>query len=51
MKIYLDVYGCTANKSDAAIIRGLIASHPKYSLVSNPEQADAFVILTCTVID
>jgi len=51
MKIYLDVYGCTANKSDAAIIRGLIVSHPTYSFVSKPEQADVFVILTCTVID
>ena len=51
MKIYLDVYGCTANKSDAAIIRGLLTNHPCYSLTSDPNQADIFIILTCTVID
>ena len=51
MKCYVEVYGCTANKSDASIVKGLIQNHPSFELVDNCELADIFIILTCTVID
>jgi MiaB-like tRNA modifying enzyme len=50
MKIYLEVYGCTANKSDASIVRGILSDSKGYQLVDTVEQADVFLILTCTVI-
>lgn len=51
MKFYVEVYGCTANKSDANLIKGLINKHPYHYLVSRIDDADLLVILTCTVID
>jgi len=50
MKIYHDVYGCTANKSDAAIARNLIIHHSSYELVDTVQEADIILLLTCTVI-
>jgi MiaB-like tRNA modifying enzyme len=50
MKCYVEVYGCTANKSDAHLVEGLIHNHPQHSLVSTVEEADLLIILTCTVI-
>jgi len=50
MKFYVEVYGCTANKSDATIVNGLINKHPEHILVQTPEEADILIILTCTVI-
>lgn len=50
MKIYLEVYGCTANKSDASLIKGILKEN-NYELVNNMNDADVLVILTCTVID
>ena len=50
MKVYVEVYGCTANKGDASLIKGLI-KESDHKLVDNLEDADASVILTCTVID
>ena len=50
MKCYVEVYGCTANKSDAYLVTGLISKHPQHSLVSTIEEADLLIILTCTVI-
>lgn len=50
MKCYVEVYGCTANKSDANLVKGLIISHPHHFLVSTVEEADLLIILTCTVI-
>ncbi len=50
MKCYVEVYGCTANKSDAHLVEGLIHNHPQHSLVSTSEDADLLIILTCTVI-
>jgi len=49
MKIYVEVYGCTANKSDASIIKGL-AEKRGHKLVEDADDADAVVLLTCTVI-
>lgn len=51
MKVYVEVYGCTANKSDANLLKGLIHKHPQHHLVTNVDDADVLVILTCTVID
>lgn len=50
MKVYLEVFGCTANKSDAGLIKGILKEN-KYEMVENINDADALVILTCTVID
>jgi threonylcarbamoyladenosine tRNA methylthiotransferase CDKAL1 len=50
MKIYLEVYGCTANKADASLIKGILKEN-KYEIVKNLSDADFAVILTCTVID
>jgi MiaB-like tRNA modifying enzyme len=49
MKIYLEVYGCTANKSDASLIRGLI-KESNHELTSDINEADVLILLTCTVI-
>ena len=51
MNVYLEVYGCTANKSDARIVKGIIDQHPSYQFVKGIEEADIFIILTCTVIN
>jgi MiaB-like tRNA modifying enzyme len=50
MKIYLEVYGCTANKSDASLIMGIIKDS-NHEIVDSIDKADAIVLLTCTVID
>ena len=50
MKVYVEVYGCTANKGDASLIKGVIKKS-NHKLVDNIEDADASIILTCTVID
>jgi len=49
MNIYLEVYGCTANKSDASIIKG-IAKDRGHRIVDDIKDADTIVLLTCTVI-
>lgn len=50
MKIFVDVYGCTANKADASLIQGLLLEK-KHSIVKNAKDADIILILTCTVIN
>ena len=50
MKVYLEVYGCTANKSDASLVKGLI-EESEHELVKSKDEADSIVVLTCTVID
>jgi MiaB-like tRNA modifying enzyme len=49
MQIYLETYGCTANKSDESIIRGILKKE-NHKIVNNIEDADALVLLSCTVI-
>ncbi len=49
MKIYLEVYGCTANKSDASLMRGLI-KESNHEITSEISDADVLILLTCTVI-
>lgn len=49
MKIYMEVYGCTANKSDASLMLGLL-KEKKHEIVENINEADTLILLTCTVI-
>ncbi|MEF8878947.1 MAG: tRNA (N(6)-L-threonylcarbamoyladenosine(37)-C(2))-methylthiotransferase [Candidatus Thermoplasmatota archaeon] len=49
MKVYMEIYGCTSNKSDASIVEGLL-KEKNHKLVESPDQADIIVVLTCTVI-
>lgn len=49
MNVYLEVYGCTANKGDASLISGLLQeTHQK--IVKKLDDADVLILLTCTVI-
>ena len=50
MRVYLEVYGCTANKSDASLIKGILKDN-KHKIVEKIDDADFIVLLTCTVID
>jgi len=50
MKVYLEVYGCTANKSDASLVKGILKEN-KYEIVNEINKADTLILLTCTVID
>ena len=49
MKVYIETYGCTANRSDESIVKG-IALSKGYELTNDINDADLLVILTCTVI-
>jgi threonylcarbamoyladenosine tRNA methylthiotransferase CDKAL1 len=49
MKIYVETYGCTANKSDERLLVGLLTQNG-HELVQTMTQADVLVLLTCTVI-
>ena len=49
MNVYLEVYGCTANKSDASLILGLI-KEKHHKIVKKMDDADVLILLTCTVI-
>ncbi len=49
MNIYVETYGCTANKSDERLLIGLV-KHAGHHLVENVQEADVLVLLTCTVI-
>lgn len=49
MKVYLEVYGCTANKSDASLVKGLLQEH-HHEIVKDKDDAEVLVLLTCTVI-
>lgn len=50
MKVYLEVYGCTANKSDASLVKGILKEN-NYEIVNEINKADTLILLTCTVID
>jgi threonylcarbamoyladenosine tRNA methylthiotransferase CDKAL1 len=49
MNIYLETYGCTANKSDERLLIGLM-KHEGHRIVENLTDADVLILLTCTVI-
>jgi MiaB-like tRNA modifying enzyme len=50
MNIYLEVYGCTANKGDASLILGVLKKS-NYKIIKSIKKADILIILTCTVIE
>ena len=50
MRAYLEVYGCTANKSDLCLVKGELTKN-RHEIVTEIKNADVIVILTCTVID
>ncbi len=50
MKFYIKTYGCTANKADESLIKGIILEK-KHSIVDNIENSDIIIVLTCTVIN
>lgn len=50
MKIYIEVYGCTANKADASLIKGILREN-NFEIVRSINESDLIIILTCTVID
>ena len=45
----MEVYGCAANQGDASIMQGVLMHHG-HELVEDISQADAVIIVTCTVI-
>ncbi len=49
MKVYSEVYGCTANKSDTSLILGLL-KQDSHEIVNEIDSADVLIIITCTVI-
>ena len=50
MKAYQEFYGCTANKSDACLVRGILEKN-NYEFVDEISDSDLIIIHTCTVID
>jgi MiaB-like tRNA modifying enzyme len=50
MKVYLEVYGCSANKADAEIIEGMLEERGE-EIVKDADKADLLILVTCTVID
>jgi MiaB-like tRNA modifying enzyme len=50
MNIYLESYGCTANKSDTYLIISLLKKR-SHKIVKEMENADIIIINTCTVIN
>jgi MiaB-like tRNA modifying enzyme len=49
MNIYVETYGCTANKSDERLLLGLI-QQKGHQIAQGIPDADVLVLLTCTVI-
>lgn len=49
MKFYIETYGCTANRSDESVVKGILFSKG-FELANDPRSADVSIILTCTVI-
>ena len=47
VKIYLEVYGCSVNLSEAEIMKGLLAK--KHELVNSPENAEIVIVSICSV--
>jgi MiaB-like tRNA modifying enzyme len=49
MKFYIETYGCTANKSDASLITGILKDG-NHEIVKDIKKADSIILITCTVI-
>jgi len=48
MKVYIKTFGCQMNKHDSEAILGLLMNHG-YELTKNRNEADVFLINTCSV--
>ncbi|MEM3884502.1 MAG: tRNA (N(6)-L-threonylcarbamoyladenosine(37)-C(2))-methylthiotransferase [Nitrososphaerota archaeon] len=48
LKVYAEVYGCAANQADGEIILGLLEG-AGFRIVSNPDEADLNVLVTCAI--
>jgi MiaB-like tRNA modifying enzyme len=48
MKVYLETYGCSANKSDSEIMLGLLKENG-FEITDKKEEADVLIINTCIV--
>jgi len=46
--IYIETYGCTANKNNSEILAGILTSHG-YQITNNPEIAEIIILNTCIV--
>ncbi|RLF29666.1 MAG: hypothetical protein DRN05_01100 [Thermoplasmata archaeon] len=49
MKIYVEDYGCTANKNDTSILLGIL-KQDRHRIVKKIDDADVLILVTCTVI-
>jgi threonylcarbamoyladenosine tRNA methylthiotransferase CDKAL1 len=47
-RIYVEVFGCSANLADSEMVSGLL-DEAGHAIVGEPRSADASVVLTCTV--
>ena len=50
MKVYLEAYGCTQNYGEARLMQEVLAARG-HALTSSEEDADAHVLVTCTVVE
>jgi MiaB-like tRNA modifying enzyme len=48
IKVYIETYGCSANKSDSEIMMGLLKNFG-FQIIDNPKMADVSIINTCIV--
>ena len=49
MKVYIETYGYTANKSDERLLIGLLEQQ-HHKIITDMNSADVLILLTCTVI-
>ncbi len=49
--VYIETYGCQMNFSDSEIVAGILTATDKYSMVSEPDNADIIFLNTCSVRD
>ncbi|MDN5327626.1 MAG: threonylcarbamoyladenosine tRNA methylthiotransferase [Candidatus Woesearchaeota archaeon] len=49
VKVFIQTFGCSANKADSELMRTLIQTSKKYELVDNFEDAEIVIINSCTV--
>ncbi|HYM39181.1 MAG TPA: tRNA (N(6)-L-threonylcarbamoyladenosine(37)-C(2))-methylthiotransferase [Thermoplasmata archaeon] len=50
MKVYVEAYGCTQNYGEARLMQEALASNG-HVLTASEDQADAHVLVTCTVVE
>ena len=47
-RVFVEVFGCSSNLADSEIVSGILLE-AGHELVEKPEDADALIVLTCTV--